>query len=362
MKITLYLKNKTIHFYQHGHLRPRQINRIKYISKFNRTNIIEFESKKEDTVFKKQNTFKKLFLFFFPLINIGIIKRKLDKNIIIYSFGKIILNKKYIIEIDNPYILTFYKLYSFRIFKKFISYLLSRKNCIEIRCISNACKKNLISELGLDLLHKTKIYYPPIALKKKIKIVNRKKIKFIFIGSQFYLKGGNYAIQAFKELQKIKPNISLTIISNVPKKFNEYYKNIQIINKDYTNQEIIKEVLPKFDILIHTSFCESFGMVIYEAIMNNLAIICNDIYASKEMVKNNYNGFLLKPFISNWNQIKPTYYFNHVKDLENEIEKNFNNSYLRNLKKKILKISDINTLNRFKRNSNKISGELNQFS
>ena len=346
----MYLKNKKIYFYQHGHLRPRQINRIKQISKYNETNFEQFKNKKEDSVFKKQNFFKKIILFFFPIINLGISKHK---NVLVYSFGKIILNRNYIIEIDNPYILTFYKLSSFKIYKRLICYLLLRKNCLEIRCISEACKKNLIDELGIKILIKTKVIYPFIDPQKKIKSIKRKKIKFIFIGSQFYLKGGNYVIQAFEELQKIKKNISLTIISKVPKEFIKKYKNIKIIHKEFNNEKLINNILPKFDVLIHTSFCESFGMVIYESVAKNLAVICNDIYAAKEMVKNNYNGFLLKPFISNWNNHKPTYYFNHIKDLENEVKKNFNKTYMKNLQNKILQISECDRLYEFKKNSKK---------
>jgi len=346
----LYLKNKKIYFYQHGHLRPRQINRIKQISKYNETNFEQFKNKKEDSVFKKQNFFKKIILFFFPIINLGILKHK---NVLVYSFGKIILNRNYIIEIDNPYILTFYKLYSFKIYKKLICYLLLRKNCLEIRCISEACKKNLIDELGVNISSKTKVIYPFIDPQKKIKSIKREEIKFIFIGSQFYLKGGNYVIHAFEELQKIKKNISLTIISKVPKEFIKEYKNIKIIHKEFNNEKLIKDILPKFDVLIHTSFCESFGMVIYESVVNNLAVICNDIYAAKEMVKNNYNGFLLKPFISNWNNLKPTYYYDHIRDLENEVKKNFNKTYMKNLQKKILQISEYDRLYEFKKNSKK---------
>ena len=348
----MYLKNKKIYFYQHGHLRPRQINRIKQISKCNETNIEQFKNKKGDSVFKKQNFFKKIILFFLPIINLGILK---NKNALIYSFGKIILNRNYIIEIDNPYILTFYKLSSFKIYKKLICYLLLRKNCLEIRCISEACKKNLINELGDNISSKTKVIYPYIESQKEIKSINKKEIKFIFIGSQFYLKGGNYVIQAFEELQKVKKNISLTIISKVPKEFIKKYKNINIINKEFNNEKLIKDILPKFDILIHTSFCESFGMIIYESIVNNLAIICNDIYAAKEMVRNNYNGFLLKPFISNWDNLKPSYYYNHIRDLENEIKNNLNKTYMKNLQNKILQISEFDRLNEFKKNSKKIS-------
>ncbi len=178
----------------------------------------------------------------------------------------------------------------------------------------------------------------PIILKNSEENNIKENKTILCVGRLSKVKAFDQAIFAFSKIEKKYPDWKLKIIgkdegekiylSNLIKKLN--IKNCQIENE----VQNIDEEYRKSDILLVTSLYECFSMVILEAKKFNLAIISFDCNSGpRDLVKNNFNGFLIKNrniddltdklefLISNPEKLKE-FKLNSKKDLENyNIEK-----------------------------------------
>ena len=75
------------------------------------------------------------------------------------------------------------------------------------------------------------------------------------------------------------------------------YKKIIWVNFS----EQVKDLMDMADVFVLTSQYEGFGMVFLEAMLTNTPIISTNVSAIPEVIRNNYNGILIKP--NNMNQM-----------------------------------------------------------
>ena len=218
--------------------------------------------------------------------------------------------------------------------------ILNSKRCLQIRCMSQACKESLELLFGHELNEKSILSYPRVSLiKKKINSKNHKKTKFLFIGTQFELKGGPALIKGFNAAFRKNSNISLDIITHLPEKFQNNHKGITFFPANYKKEEIYKKFMSKSDILILPTYVESFGMVILEALAHGLGIISTDLYAIPEMVIDGINGIIIKPPISIWDGFLPSEHYKNLSNIRNDISNIDTNEFEIMLENSILKFS-----------------------
>lgn len=345
-----------IFFYEHKYLRNRHIDLVKNFDKDKVSNLEYFNIKKADQVNKKDslNIFKrKNWKQIIPFINLKLRPSKANKSDLIFIWGGLIINNKFIVEIDNPWAFVGFNLLSMNLYKNIIKKILFSNNCIEIRCISQACRRSLVHLFGDKILNKTSLNYPHHGINKyqrnKIDISNLKKFKILFIGSQFLLKGGPELLEAFQKIKLLNKNVHLTLITHLPNQFKDIVENDDFIScfKPNFNRDQIFEIMKKNHLLVHPSYMESFGMTVLEAMANSLPIITNDIYALKELVDSD-NGYLLKPPITKWNNHIPNKYFDNnnlfMKDLMKIDKVEYVNSIYQSIKKIILNHDNYNYL------------------
>jgi len=236
------------------------------------------------------------------LINYQKLPNKANIADLIYVWGSIPKTKKdYIIELDNPYVLTYYNV---RAFHKKIDILREElKKAKKITFLSNSAKNHFLHYFR-EFEEKCFVNYP---FMKRNYVDNRRetdKINFIFVGLDFERKGGLEVLEAFKKVSDDK--MHLTFISNTPKFIIERFKSENItFLPPIKREKLLKDIYPKMDIFIMPSLHESFGVVLLEALSFGMGIIATNVYATPEMIKDNFNGRLLHhPFI------KPTIYNN----------------------------------------------------
>ena len=236
------------------------------------------------------------------LINYQELPNKVYKADLVYVWGSIPKTRKdYIIELDNPYVLTYYNV---RAFHNKIDILREElKKAKKITFLSNSAKNHFLYYFR-EFEEKCFVNYP---FMKRNYVNNRRetdKINFIFVGLDFERKGGLEVLEAFRRFSDEK--MHLTFISNTPKFIIERFKSENItFLPPIKREKLLKEIYPKIDIFIMPSLHESFGVVLLEALSFGMGIITTNVYATPEMVKNNFNGRLLHhPFI------KPTIYNN----------------------------------------------------
>lgn len=238
-----------------------------------------------------------------PLINLRRISYLSEDADYIYTWGDIPLfpKKPFVIELDNPYVLTFYNAFAFKLYKPLIKRLLLSKKCKKIVCISEACQKSFIEEMWGEFEDKAVVLYPRIRdwVIKSRNDTEDNIIRFLSVWLAGKSKGLFELLAAFHSVESDK--IELNIIGFRDVVIEAQYQTdtrIKFLWK-LPRQEILNTFMPECDILLFPTYLESFGMVALEALSRGLGVITTNIYALPEMVVDGYNGKILPhPFFA----------------------------------------------------------------
>jgi glycosyltransferase involved in cell wall biosynthesis len=230
---------------------------------------------------------------------------KLAQAEVLYTWGVIPLAPKpYVIELDNPYVLTFYNLTWFALMRPILRSLLLNPRCRRIVCISEACKRTLRIELGDRVADKAVVVYPymadrtdrprpPAARQDK-----EERVNFLFVSTEFYLKGGRETLHAFEKLAATHPNAHLTMVTFVPSEIASQYENrpwVTFVPANLDKQDLFRLYYDPADVFLMPTYWDSFGMVFLEAVSFGLPIIATTLYTLPEMVENGRSGLLIEP-------------------------------------------------------------------
>lgn len=321
------MKKIKVYFYQRKTHRKRQRETVDHcpaeieILKPDDINYIN------DTILSNRNTDKKL-KFKSILAKIVPLNARVIRDIkvkladYVYTWGCIplALNKPYLIEMDNPYVICYYNLFWFKLLKPFLKHLLKTKKVKHIICISDACRKSIESEFGSELSYKIKVIYPYIPKQMNLPTnKGNKTVEFLFVSTQFLLKGGREVVYAFQAVAKKGYNFHLTMVTNLDEEQQKIYRssNITFVQANLEKELLQKKFFSKADVFILPSYQDSFGMVYLEALSFGLPIIATRIFATPEMVYENENGFLIDPpvqfYLKNF-QLNPKYINNSIVD------------------------------------------------
>ena len=223
----------------------------------------------------KPNLFILIFKFF--------LKYKLI--ISITGLGEIYLNKKKIFKII------------FNLFKK----LLVKADFIFLQ--NNADYKLLINN-NLNLIKKSQIIFGSGVDRKRFthsKFTNLNKISFLFVGRIIKEKGIIDLLKAIiKFKRKYKNNCDFVIVGDLYQQnitFNKiFYHLLKISKVRYVKKTTdITSYIKNSHCIILPSYREGLSKVIIEAMSMGRMIITNDVPGCKDLVINNYNGYICKP-------------------------------------------------------------------
>jgi len=194
--------------------------------------------------------------------------------------------------------------------KNFVFDWLSRKS-VKLSDVtvtpSNFIKRKII-ELIPSAKKKLFAVHNSIDLKEFPKRMPEKKKRIVFVGRILEHKGLHYLIESMKELRGNYPEWALSIIG--PKgEFNRedegYYIKIKKMINDFElkekvffkgqlpRKELVKE-LSSASLLVLPSSEEAFGLVLVEAMASFTPCIAFDSGATREIIEDNKNGFLVE--------------------------------------------------------------------
>lgn len=315
-----------IFFYPHEYLRDRQIDTIRNWTAGEVVNPELATKRLGAQVSAKKANATKMALSWkqkLPLLNIKIRPSNAPKDAVVYLWGALALSGNFIVDLDNPWSLVGYNLSAMPIFRSAIRRILLSDRCYDIRCMSNACRESLKLLFGNDVYKKASIHYP--CLEQSVASVDSvcgDAAHFLFVGTQFEIKGGEALLHAFSRVYSRNPKCKLDIVTHIPEHYvrlSNACPGIVVHEACYSRHEIHQEFMRKADVLVLPTYVESFGMVALEALSHGLALIVTDVYALAEMVEHNVNGVLLKPPISIWDGYLPSEIYKNISDVKKYI-------------------------------------------
>lgn len=248
----------------------------------------------------------------FPLLNVKLRPKVASSEAVIYVWGAVVATGRFIIDIDNPWSLVGYNLRAMPIYRFFIKRILLSKRCQEIRCMSEACRLSLKALFGEKTYKKASVHYPYIPLfVTEIPVRLTKECRFLFVGTQFEIKGGVALLKAFRRVYEQANSARLDVITHMPSEYAHLAEGclgIHVHESKFTRSEIHEKFMRQADVLVLPTYVESFGMVALEALAHGLALIATNVYALGELVEDGKNGRLISPPISVWNGVTPSHY------------------------------------------------------
>ncbi len=191
-----------------------------------------------------------------------------------------------------------------RNFKNFIFYYVERFLSKNTNYYININKEDYFITSKYFKKKKNEILKLPsvgVDLNKLKKYKNKSKNKKFIIGVIAAYRDDKGYIELIKIsefLQKNKLNVQINCYG-----YDDSRKYQKIINKKklkniFLNpfKNNIYHIFKKFDILCHLSKREGLPISILESLCLGVPVICFDIRGNKDLIKNNFNGFLIKPY------------------------------------------------------------------
>lgn len=317
------MKNIKVYFYPHPYLRDRQLDTIKHWPADEVVNPEIAQNRHGAQVSAADAIASKLRISWkqkLPLINVKKRPTGLAKEVVVYTWGAVMATGPFIVDLDNPYALTGYNIRAMSLYKGILRRILRSRRCIEIRCMSQACRETLRLLFGEEIYEKASVHYPYMRqYVNEIEDRSKTGCRFLFIGTQFEIKGGAALLCAFKRVYAIEPTAHLDMITHLPPEYCNIAAScpgITIHDAKFSREEIFERFMKNADVLVHPTYVDSFGMVALEALAHGLGIIASDVYALREMVDEPLNGILIKPPLSIWDGYVASKYYrnlNHIK-------------------------------------------------
>ena len=247
-----------------------------------------------------------------PLINLKRRPPQVSKDTVVYLWGGMLSHGPHIIDLDNPLGLTGFNVDAMKLYRRVIRCLLLRKSCLEIRCLSAACRDTTAQLFGKEVANKCVVHYPYMPQHVDPRDLSCEgDVAFLFVGTQFEIKGGFELLSAFRRAHEVNRNMRLDVITHLPdsaRKLAEHPK-INVYAPNFSRGEIGERFMRRSHVLVHPSYIESFGMVILEALSYGLAVVAADVYAVSEMIQDGKSGVLVQPPVSIWDGTLPSPHF-----------------------------------------------------
>jgi len=315
-----------IYFYPHAYLRERHLDTVRTWPQSQAVNAAQITRRIGAQVSRHQalSPSRSSWKTTWPLINIKARPKDAPDDAAIYVWGAVVATGPFITDIDNPYAFTAYNTRAVKLYRPIIRGFLESPRCLQIRCLSRACREGVRQEYGDIAAAKTVLAYPkmnPAVARPSVQTPGR--CRFLFISTQFEIKGGQALLMAFKRVQGMVDGATLDLVTHLPENFAGLaaaIPGVRVHPADLSRDEIATRFLAHADVLVHPTYFDSFAMVVMEALAHGLAVIATDVYAIAEMVEDGRNGLLLPPPLSIWSGTRPSDLFSDIARVKQRIE------------------------------------------
>lgn len=174
-------------------------------------------------------------------------------------------------------------------------------NLNHIISVSGSVKENLEKVYKIDN-QKISVIYNGIFLKDKLTEVNNKTEQFILIiGNNLQRKGIVTLFKALVKLEEKYPDLKIVAIGrDINQKYLEDYalkNNIgdRVEFEGRKSNEYVLDKMKKASIYVMPSLSEGFGITFLEAMSRSTPVIGGNVGGTRELIKDEENGFLVNP-------------------------------------------------------------------
>ena len=309
-KVTL--RPQRVFFYPHRYLRDRQLDTIRHWPKDKVVNPAFAEARQGAQVTRCQALVptRRSWKRTLPLLNLKRRPATVPKDCAVYVWGGLVVTGPFVVDIDNPYAFTAYNVTTTRLYRVVIRWMLESPRCLQIRCLSQACREGLREVFGDAAAGKAVVVYPAMIPKVAAPPASEpRRCRFLFVATQFEIKGGAALLKAFRRVVDAYPGASLDLVTHLPEEFMEPARScpgLTVHDANFSREEIADRFMSKSDVMIHPTYFDSFGMVVLEAMAHGLPVIATRVYAIPEMIEDGVNGILVDSPVSIWQGIRPT--------------------------------------------------------
>ncbi|MBE0533485.1 MAG: glycosyltransferase family 4 protein [Rhodospirillales bacterium] len=300
-----------VFFYPHAYLRDRQLDTIRAWPAGGVANpdLVDRRHGAQVSRDAALTTRRRSWKQALPLLNVKWRPMAAPRDAAVYVWGGLILSGPYIVDLDNPYALTGYNVFAMRLYRPLIRWFLQSSRCLSIRCLSRACLDGVRDLYGEAVAAKAVVAYPFMPPKVQTPPpASADRCRFLFVATQFEIKGGAALLSAFRRVVAAFPGATLDLVTHLPPEFGEAARTcpgLTVHDAGFSREQIAERFLAHVDVLVHPTYFDSFGMVVLEAMAYGLPIIATRLYALPEMVEDGVSGILIDPPVSIWEGTRP---------------------------------------------------------
>jgi glycosyltransferase involved in cell wall biosynthesis len=114
----------------------------------------------------------------------------------------------------------------------------------------------------------------------------------LFIASDFWLKGGDIALETFAEIQRLRSTAKLMIAG--PKDPDPGIPGVEWLGP-VSRQQLYEEVYPRGDVFLYPTRFDCAPLVVMEALAHGVPVVAPRAFAMPEMIREGENGRLFSP-------------------------------------------------------------------
>ncbi len=206
----------------------------------------------------------------------------------------------YIAEFDIPLAVHGYKIRTHLRSYAEAKSLMERSQLRALITFSDWARRSFTLHFGSKVGRKCRTVYPLAFEGAYCGSFEKRTYDFSFISVNFRIKCGPEVVRAFCDARKkLGQNLRMCVVTRLSEARKQLgdlsaYEGIEWREASLSEQEIAI-LLADTCCLVHPSLCDSFGVVVLEALAAGCALIATDIASFPELIIHHKNGWLIKP-------------------------------------------------------------------
>lgn len=161
-------------------------------------------------------------------------------------------------------------------------------------CMGQWLKKHIdeaYPELAHKVIHVGGGFNTPVNQTNVVFRVNKKRRKLLFVGTDFYRKGGDWVVAAYKLLRAEGHDVGLTIAgpASKPEGVDESINYL-----GYVSYGEVQRLMATHDLFCMPSRFDAYGLVFAEALVNGLPCVARDAWEMPYFIEDGKSGRLVK--------------------------------------------------------------------